>query len=214
MTRILLLSDIHNQEITLKSILQRIDKVENQPDVCLIAGDITNFGTAQDLQNILNLVAQHIPKTLYIIGNCDPIVDPNHLDTTAISVESQFYEFGFFCVVGFGTAKPQFDHKKLLKMKIEKKNVCLLTHVPPFGTAADIESYNRHVGSRQLKDVIEKNENIFLSVCGHIHDSTTISRMGNCTIVNPGSVTVGNFAIIDLQKDLKIEGRIYNLHEL
>ena len=214
MTRLLILSDIHNQNITLKEILSKIEKLGRIPDCCLIAGDITNFGTAEDMQNMLNLVLDKIPKTFYVTGNCDPIVDQEDLETLAINVEAQTYEINNFLVIGFGTHRPQLDQKKLRTLRKTNMKVCLLTHVPPFGTSVDVVSINRHVGSRQLRDFIEKNENIFLSICGHIHDSPSISQLGSCTIINPGPVTTGNFAIIDVQKDLKIDGKIFNIYEL
>jgi predicted phosphodiesterase len=63
MIRLLVLSDIHNQKITLKEILITIEKLNEKLDYCLIAGDITNFGTVEDMENILNQVLEKIPKT-------------------------------------------------------------------------------------------------------------------------------------------------------
>ncbi len=214
MIRILVLSDIHNQEITLKNILQSVDKIGSIPDFCLIAGDITNFGTTKDLENILNIVIKQIPNTFYVVGNCDPFVDGDILDTSAISVEAQPFDMDFFSIIGFGTHKPRLNQKKLKKLKRNNIQICLLTHAPPYKTSADMVSLNRHVGSHELREFIEKNEHVFLSISGHIHDSPTISKLNKCTIVNPGPVTIGNFAIIEIQKDLRVKGEIFNIHEL
>jgi len=212
--KLLVLSDIHNQDITLKAILQALEKIGSNPDICLIAGDITNFGTTKDLEDILNVVVNRIPNTFYVIGNCDPIIDSSNLETSAIDVEAKHHKMGPYSIIGFGTHKPKLDQKKLKKLSRANEQVCLLTHAPPFKTSADMVYPNRHVGSKQLREFIEKNKHVFLSISGHIHDSPSISKLNNCTIVNPGPVTTGNFAIIEIHKDLKIKGKIYNLHEL
>ncbi len=212
--KILVLADIHNQEITLRSILQSLEKINEHPDYCVIAGDITNFGTIQDLENMVNLIVMQIPKTFYVVGNCDPLINNNSLNSDAINVDAKIYEIEFFSIIGFGTHKPILDRKKIKKLHRTNKQVCLLTHTPPFNTAADIVSLNRHAGSKQIRECIEKNNNIFLSISGHIHDSPTISELNGCIIVNPGSVTTGNFAIIEVQTNFKVKGKIYNLHEL
>lgn len=214
MLKLLVLSDIHNQDITLKAILQAVEKFGGKPDFCLIAGDITNFGTTRNLEDILNIIVDQIPNTFYVIGNCDPVTDGVNLETSAIDVEAKSQEMGSYSIIGFGTHKPKLDQKKLKKLKKVNKQVCLLTHAPPFKTSTDMVYPNRHVGSKQLREFIEKNEHIFLSISGHIHDSPAISKLNNCTIVNPGPVTTGNFAIIEIQKNLKIKGKIYNLYEL
>ena len=212
--RLLILSDIHNQNITLKNILKEIEEMEKFPDICLVAGDITNFGTIQDMENILNMIVAKIPNTFYVIGNCDPLIDTRDLETPAVNAELGPYELDFFSIIGFGTLKPLLNQKKLRKLNKAEKNVCLLTHVPPYGTDADLVSLNRHTGSKELRDFIVKNKQIFLSISGHIHESPAISKLNNCNIVNPGPVTIGNFAIIEIQKNLKVEGKIYNLQEI
>ncbi len=212
--KLLILSDIHNQDITLKSILNSLDTMGVSPDFCLVAGDITNFGTSDDMRNILNIIVSRIPNTFYVIGNCDPFVKSKNVESLAINVEKQPHNIGFFSIVGFGTHRPQLDQKLLKKLNKVGKKVCLLTHAPPFNTTTDIVSLNRHTGSKHLRAFIEKNEHIFLSISGHIHESPAISKLNNCTIINPGPVTIGNFAIIEVHKDFNVEGKIFNLYEL
>ncbi len=74
-------------------------------------------------------------------------------------------------------------------------------------------SFDRHNGSRELKAVIEKFQNIFLIVSGHIHESSTISELNHCTVVNPGPITRGSYAIITIKEDFSIEGDLHNIHE-
>ena len=74
-------------------------------------------------------------------------------------------------------------------------------------------SFDRHAGSRELKIAIEKFQNIFLIVSGHIHDSPSISRLENFTVINPGPITRGNYASITIREDFSVEGQIHNIHE-
>lgn len=210
----LILSDIHSQNITLLNILQSVKNLKKPPTHCLIAGDITNFGTIVDMNQILNTVTDYFKKVFFVIGNCDPYARNEELETEAINVESKIQEIEFFKIIGFGTHKPKLKQKLLNKLKKSKDRVCLLTHSPPFNTQADMVSLNRHIGSLELRKFVEKNSHIFLVVSGHIHNSPTITKLNNCTVVNPGPVTTGNFAIIEVEPDFKIEGKIFNLYEM
>ena len=212
--KLLILADIHSQTITLENILDSVKRMGDYPQICLLAGDITHFGTIEDMENILNSIVEKISNTFYIIGNCDPFPDNNILDTLAINVEARYYDVSFFSIIGFGTHRPKLNQKLLKKLKKENKKVCLLTHTPPFNTSTDIVSFNRHAGSQEVREFIEKNENIFLAISGHIHESPSISKLNKCIIINPGPVTTGNFALIEIHKDFTVEGKIYNLHEL
>ncbi len=214
MVRILILSDIHSQNITLINILQFVEKLKDPPEFCLVAGDITNFGTTDELNKILRIITDSLSKVFFVLGNCDPYIIREELETNAIHLESNVQEIEFFKVVGFGTHKPKLNQKILNKLRKSNENVCLLTHAPPYNTQADMVSLNRHAGSIDLRKFIEKNSHIFLVVSGHIHDSPSITSLNNCAIVNPGPVTRGNFAIIEINQDFQVEGEIYNLHEM
>ncbi|MHA1345104.1 MAG: metallophosphoesterase family protein [Candidatus Heimdallarchaeaceae archaeon] len=212
--RALILSDIHNQKITLENILLKAKEIIKKSFAILIAGDITNFGSIENMSSLLELISDYSSQIYFIFGNCDPIYDMEKLQTNSFHVESNPQHLEEITFIGFGTAHPKV-HKKILR-KLEKKEekVCLLTHVPPYGTNADLVSLNKHTGSREIKRVIETHSNIFLSVSGHIHDSPTISFLGDCCIINPGPVTRGNFVIIEIDENYAIQGKIHNIHEM
>ncbi len=208
---VLILSDIHGQMITLKSILEKNQK--KGINFCFIAGDITNFGTINDLENVLKLITKYIAKTYFVLGNCDPKVDKT-FSSPATLLESHFYKLDFFTVLGFGTHKPKIKKAPLKKLRKRQEKVCLITHVPPYGTKADYVSFNRHRGSLEVRNVLEKYSNVFLHISGHIHESPTISKTNNCTIINPGPVTIGNYAIIYIDNHHNVTGKIYNIHDI
>ncbi len=212
--RALILSDIHNQKITLENILAKTKEVIKKPFTVLIAGDITNFGSIENMSSLLELISNYSSQIYFVFGNCDPIYDMEKLQTSSFHIESNPQRSKGVTFVGFGSAHPIVNKKILKKLKKNTEKVCLLTHAPPYGTDADLVSLNKHAGSREIKKVIETHPNIFLSVSGHIHESPTISFLENCCIINPGPVTRGNFAIIEIDENYAIQGKIHNIHEM
>lgn len=210
----LVLSDIHSQTITLVQILETAKKIIKTQFITIIAGDITNFGTIDEMNYLLSTISNYSSQIYFVLGNCDPIYDVEKLQTSFSNIESNPRKFNDITIVGFGSAEPKINNRLLNRLQRNKENVCLITHAPPYGTDADLVTINRHVGSRVVRRTLEMYNNIFLSICGHIHDSPSISYIGKCCIINPGPVTRGNFAIIKINHDYIIDGEIFNIHEV
>jgi Icc-related predicted phosphoesterase len=211
---LLALSDIHNQKITLDNIINKVKELDDSINACVIAGDITNFGSYEDLDIILDTVYNFCNNTFYVLGNCDPYFNSDEIMTKAKYIESNLIRLDFFSIIGFGFHKPRLDHKLLKKINKTGEKLCLLTHAPPYGTKADMVSLDRHAGSKEIKFAIKRYQNIFLSVSGHIHESPSISSVFNCIIINPGPVTRGNFALIKINEEFNVNVKIYNIHEM
>ncbi|MCG3215157.1 MAG: metallophosphoesterase family protein [Candidatus Heimdallarchaeota archaeon] len=212
--KMLVIADIHNQKITLKNIVDTVNNFEAPPTLCLVAGDITNFGSVNDLNTMLHIVTSNFQNTLFVIGNCDPYFELDELTSSAKFIEAKPHKTSFFTTIGFGRNNPQI--KKRIFRKLEKKNekVCLLTHTPPFGTTADRVSIDKHAGSKEIRNTIERFSNIFMAISGHVHESSTISSLNGCTVVNPGPITRGNFAILNVKRNFQVDGTIYNINEM
>jgi len=105
--------------------------------------------------------------------------------------------------------------EKFLREQAKKGNkLCLLTHIPPYGTGADFHSYNnRFIGSKELMAILEKYPNIFLNVCGHVHKSPIITTRGDTTIINPGTVNTGNYAIVEINDQLEVLGKLHSIYD-
>ena len=63
-------------------------------------------------------------------------------------------------------------------------------HCPPYGTRCDVLFNREHIGSRALRNWIERHQPI-LALHGHIHESPNMSgafadRVGRTVVVNPG----------------------------
>ncbi|MHA1707836.1 MAG: metallophosphoesterase family protein [Candidatus Heimdallarchaeaceae archaeon] len=208
----LLLSDIHSQFITLKEVFKKILN-KFKPNLCIISGDITNFGTIEELNKIIDFVGKYIENTFFVFGNCDPVHDSKRLNNKGVNLEEKRMEINNLLFIGFGSQNPKIDWKLLKKLNKKERKICLVTHIPPFGTELDFTSFNKHGGSTKVREVILKYNNIILSISGHIHESPAISKLNNCTLINPGPLTTGNFAILKIDKGFNVSAEILNINE-
>ena len=75
----------------------------------------------------------------------------------------------------------------------------LLTHYPPLAEETDVMD-GRHVGSPELRELIENYRPAYV-FCGHAHGSQGIEAVGESIIINPGTITEGNYAILNTRKE-------------
>jgi hypothetical protein len=82
----------------------------------------------------------------------------------------------------------------------------LVAHSPPFGTSLDTSGYGGHLGSKAvLRYITSMGPRLLL--CGHIHTAKGVEVVGSCTCCNPGSASMGGFAIVTVDRDVKVELR-------
>ncbi|MHA1639548.1 MAG: metallophosphoesterase family protein, partial [Candidatus Heimdallarchaeota archaeon] len=149
MTNITLLhlSDIHAQNnLNLEPISALIER--ESIELIVISGDITQFGTKDDVQRILALFNQLSAVVFYVTGNLDP---PNSFTFTSKNVkplEGQLEEFKGVQFVGLsGSNKTPFRTpyeltEEEIQMKLQhlktlldtSKPFILVSHVPPFNS--------------------------------------------------------------------------------
>ena len=82
------------------------------------------------------------------------------------------------------------DLKKFKKLSNPKKTIYVI-HAPPYDTKLDIILDGIHVGSKALRNFIEKEQPL-LTLHGHIHESPQMSgswkdKIGNTVCINVGS---------------------------
>lgn len=81
----------------------------------------------------------------------------------------------------------------------EWQNLILIIHQPPYDTKVDIIPSGAHVGSKSLRTFIEEYRPL-VAVSGHVHESSAIDTLGPTTLINPGSLAEGNYALLEVQK--------------
>ena len=97
------------------------------------------------------------------------------------------------------------DSRKQLESEQQSiKQVILLTHMGPFYSQTSVvvdEGNYVYQGSKYLDEFIKKNDNILLNIHGHSHNGEGISKVGNTSVINPGTLLNGKFATIRIKRN-------------
>ncbi len=191
--------------------IDSLAKPLGEADLVLIAGDITNFGTAQDCAKIINAIKRFNENILAVPGNCDQCEVQRYLERENISLHERVVEMDGLCFVGVGGSVPcpsrtpnEVGEQQLnagLQRAVEnlapEKKLVLLSHQPACMTDVDIAHNSRHVGSQSIRNFIEHYQPV-LAVSGHIHESIGTDSIGTTRLVNPGPLASGNYAWITI----------------
>jgi len=136
----------------------------------------------------------------------------------------------FVHLVGYGGALPGFFNnfvkneeefeqeleklfQKAKSITNEKDIVILVVHNPPISDSLDLTFTGQHIGSHSIRKIIEKYKPHYC-VCGHVHESQSIEKIGNTRCVNPGASKQGNAALLSLDSDLTIKLITMDAHRL
>ena len=209
MKDVLLIADLHGQFGKIDSFL------ELNPEAVFIAGDITNMGPVDAVDDVLSRI--DVP-CFAVPGNCDPreiLEILEHSDT--VCLHGSKINLGKMTIVGVGGSNPtpfgtpfeltdkQIDdllHSAMKNMEKSVHNV-LLSHAPPFETLDLING--EHVGSRSVRKHIKSFD---LVCCAHIHEQRGVTEVDGVKIVNPGAAMDGHCAMLHFgneARDIKIE---------
>lgn len=215
--KFLVLSDIHGN-------LENIDKLDAEfknADAVLFGGDFAKFGSPETGKPVLEKLLSKHDTIFSVIGNCDNAEFLDAIDDADVSVEKNltFLDGLAFAGAGGGTkfsGDTPFERDEdeilsdfaLVDASAENcadengkwNNLILIMHNPPKDTECDKIPNGVHVGSQKLREYIEKYEPL-LVVTGHIHESIGVCNVGNTTVVNPGALMEGKYAVVEAVKD-------------
>jgi len=110
---------------------------------------------------------------------------------------------GYSAPTPFGTPSEVSDAQlhSWLEQAIQQagdyKHLILMTHNSPYGTRTDRVGFGRSVGSKAVRQFIEKYQPD-VCVTGHIHESKAVDRVGRTQIINPGLFGSGGYVVICL----------------
>ena len=200
MLNMVVFGDIHSQ-------ITYIDNIKELPsaDWVIITGDLTNRGGKKEAEEIINYIRYYNTHILAQIGNMDFLEINDYFENLGINLHGHGYrleeELAVFGVGG-STPTPFNTPTEYTEQEIdaflyiayeEIKNVShkiLVSHTPPFGTKVDIVGRGDHVGSKVIREFIEK-EQPELCLTGHIHEARNIDKIGKTLILNPGTIAQG-----------------------
>jgi len=221
--RILCVSDVHGDLEMLQALLQLAGPV----DVALLAGDLTNFGTESDAEQVVMLADRYADRVFAVAGNCDSAKIDRHLSRLGVSLSAEGIavgEVGFYGVSAtppwLGTMYEVSEEEIEAALKAGYERLAeqvgdsprrqeplrwhvLLAHAPPYGLKVDRVEGRTHVGSRALLAHIQRHKPAVV-FCGHIHEARGIDRVGPTAVVNCGPAFRGYYVLAKLENDVQI----------
>lgn len=199
--KLLAISDLHSSKASLDPLRRE------SFDAVLLAGDISN-GSMEDVRDVLRSLSGLGAPVFFVPGNMDPkaLLDEPEMEG-CLNLHARRSRLGGYSIggVGGGTISPfstriEFSEEEILSFLKEIERVeILLTHAPPFGVLDRVRS-GINIGSRALRGYIEEMTPL-ICVCGHVHESRGVERMGRTVVVNPGPLQRGDYALIELEGD-------------
>ncbi len=204
--RIIAFGDIHMSTGT----LQNIPDIQGA-DLLLINGDLTNYGSKNDVKKVLNEVLSYNTNVLAQLGNLDNYEINDYLEKLDINLHGKAYLLrNKVCLIGVGGSNvtpfrtpTEYSEDELATIldgaytqALEfislaeplvntRIPVVLVSHTPPLGTKLDKLRDGRHVGSSVIRKFIEKHQPS-LCVTGHIHEGKGEDTIGKSHIINHG----------------------------
>ncbi|MHA1244979.1 MAG: metallophosphoesterase family protein [Candidatus Heimdallarchaeota archaeon] len=207
---ILAVTDIHSSGRINQTGLSKIITQENV-DLLIIAGDLTTWGTAKLVEKILGKFNSLEIPILYIPGNMDAKKSYDIQMTNITPLHNKAIEFSGITFIGIGGSNPTpfpcpniFSEEEINQMletvkQTTEENVplILVSHAPPKNSEADKVRGGQHVGSVAVRNFIEKY-NPLAVICGHIHESKSISEIEKTLCINPGPMAHDSGALLKI----------------
>ncbi|MEW6076840.1 MAG: metallophosphoesterase family protein [Thermodesulfobacteriota bacterium] len=196
------LTDIHGQLAAVDGMAAVLRKA----DMVLLAGDITHFGREDAAGQVLFKIRKYASVVLAVCGNCDYAGVEKVLTREKVSCHGVRVLADGVAFVGLGGSLTTPFHTPgeytedelagFLDAAATDLNselpLVLISHQPPLHTACDRLSDGTHVGSRAVRQFIERYQPL-LCLTGHIHEAAGMDRIGRTVIVNPGPIGRGGF---------------------
>ncbi|MCS7234913.1 MAG: metallophosphoesterase [Armatimonadota bacterium] len=165
--RIYATADLHGRPDRIQAVREAVHRLH--PEVVILAGDLTHSGRGREALELLELADALV---LAIPGNMDPFdVDEAIVRSRARNPHRGVVDYRGVRFGGLG----------------EEPTDVLVVHEPPRGVL-DRAWNGAHIGSGAVRDYVERHRPRVV-VCGHVHESPGIARLGPTTVVN---CTMGN----------------------
>lgn len=194
----------------------KIGDVISSADLIIIAGDLTQFGGEKDAEEVIGAVEKYNTSILAVTGNCDKKEVDGYLDSRKMNIHGRSVNIDGLSFMGAGGSLPcpsptpnvytEEDYVGIFEESVEGSDdglpAILVSHQPPYGTLNDRVSNGTHVGSRTVREFIERHKPL---VCftGHIHEAPGIDTLGSTKVVNPGPLGTRSYAYLDVTDRIK-----------
>ncbi len=197
--------DIHDDTSPLANIPEL-----SQADGVIVSGDMTNCGGVKEVERVLLSIQEYVPHVLAQIGNMDrsEVTDwlmekewNLHTQARELTKDVAIFGVGASVFTPFGTPSefPEAHFTAWLdetwKHARKWQKTVLISHNPPKDTLCDHIGNNVHVGSVAVRDFILEHQPD-ICICGHIHESKAMDRLGRTIVVNPGNLAAGGYVLL------------------
>lgn len=211
--KFLAISDLHGNV----SVLDKLDSVFKSVDAVLFAGDFCECFKTETGKPALDALIKKHDEIYAVLGNCDEPDFIEELEDAEINAERILNFTEGLSIIGSGggqiftkqtpnerTEEDLIDDFKILNFENASslENLIVISHNPPKDTVCDAVNKDVHAGSLLFRKFIEEKKPLFV-VCGHIHEGVGIDKIGETIVVNPGPLTDGKYAIIEVLKEDK-----------
>ncbi len=220
MLKILVIADVHGE---FEKFSKLVDKIRSHEfDLVICPGDFTDMYNIPEGYSQLDIAELIIQKLLSlgkpvfcIPGNHEPYDIIELFDEYGTNLHEKTRAFMGTEFIGFGGAATPFNTKfeptdeeidaALTKsMKGVKGKFILVVHNPPFETNLDKVEAGEHVGSKAVRQFIEK-EKPLLAISAHIHEAGGVDKLGTTTLFYPGASYEGYYGLVEIDKEVKCE---------
>ena len=205
--------DVHDRFEAVPRALEEIGEV----DALVVGGDITTFGTPDDAERAIERWKPLVPRVLAVAGNMDSPAIDERLVELGVSINGRgevIDDVGIGGVSAAPLSSLQTPYE-LDDDEIERRAAAAFEairgarvrifcpHAPPHDTQCDLLRSGEHVGSVVVRRVVE-GEQPDVVFCGHIHEARGVDVVGEARIVNPGPVSAGHYAVLDVGESLSL----------
>ena len=210
--KLLCITDLHNEQPALGRILAHAGPV----DLILLGGDLTNFGSPANAEDLVRRSQDSETTVLAVAGNCDSAEIDRRLIELGVALHGRGVLHQGIALHGLSAMPPwrsdmyQFTEGQLAEFlqagyaQIEgAQHHVVLSHPPPCDTTLDRTSRGRHVGSKALRTFIDRKQP-HLVICGHIHEARGMEKLDRTTVVNCGLAAAGYYAIAEVDDEVQV----------
>ena len=205
--------------VVLGDVHGRIRRVCEIPELAnaagvILTGDLTTLGGTAAARHVIESIEAVHPVVLAQIGNMDRPEVNDWLEARGINLHRHVWQMlpnvallgvGGSTFSPFGTPSefPEARFSEWLEALAQRAGstpiLVLAAHNPPYNTVCDRTSDGLHVGSSAVREFIEVYQPA-VCLCGHIHESVGMERLGRTIVVNPGPFSAGCYALLTLAR--------------
>lgn len=208
----IVVGDVHEST----DLFERIPGVAGA-EALIISGDLTNRGGPAQTDRVVEAALRANKRVLAQVGNMDEPRVTGHLAAKGLNIHREalllaprlaLMGVGYSATTPFATPSEATEaemaawldetHAKAKALAGEGGRILAVIHNAPHGTSLDRLPNGLNVGSSAVRAFLDAAQPD-ICVCGHIHEGQGEERLGRCHVLNPGLLSDGGFARVDLE---------------